>query len=695
MLGLPDATRACLFDLDGVLTDTASVHAAAWKQMFDDFLRARAQRTGEEFVPFDVKADYGPYVDGKPRLDGTRGFLASRGITLPDGDPADGPDAETVVGLATRKNELVHEKIRDLGVDVYPGSVRYLHAVRDAGLTTAVVSSSANAELVLQVAGLTDLIDHRVDGVVAKQRAPAGQARARHVPRRRGRPRRAQGARRGVRGRHRRRGVRPRGRVRLRRRGGPRSATPTQLREHGADVVSPTSPTCWRRECDEPRSRSPVHRRALGRARARARHGVPRRHRDGLRAVQRPHRPARQPRRGGAARHAGHLPQLLLRAAAAAVRRGRLRLPGVRPDDHQRHQRQDHPAAGGRRAVRPALRPAAPPPARARPAVGHADPRGPVEQPGGQDGQGAQRAAGLADPARGRRDLLRGRGRRRVRADRRAVRAGGQRAAADDPRGRPAGRGRAAPPAGRRAAPQRPRRRDAGPPHPPLGAARGRGDGPRGPRARGHEDHLRGQRGHRADHGHLPPRAGHRAAGGQVPGLRLVVAAVAAGGARPGPGRARRRALHGLGRAARRAARLPRRVLDHRGRRDRRRRRAAAGGARRGVPRAAGRRPGRAPGDRGQGPDRPRLRRPHLLGHRDLLPAGAQPPAARRGGGRPAAGASRSCRWPASGPSSWAWAAQRSRGARSAARSARATGRPGRRRSTSTPTSPTPCGATC
>ena len=175
MLGLPDATRACLFDLDGVLTDTASVHAAAWKQMFDDFLLARAQRTGEEFVPFDVKADYGPYVDGKPRLDGTRGFLASRGITLPDGDPADGPDAETVVGLATRKNELVHEKIRDLGVDVYEGSVRYLHAVRDAGLTIAVVSSSANAELVLQVAGLTDLIDHRVDGVVAKERHLPGK----------------------------------------------------------------------------------------------------------------------------------------------------------------------------------------------------------------------------------------------------------------------------------------------------------------------------------------------------------------------------------------------------------------------------------------------------------------------------------------------------------------------------------------
>ena len=175
MLGLPDTTRACLFDLDGVLTDTASVHAAAWKQMFDEYLRARAERTGEPFVPFDVKTDYGPYVDGKPRLDGTRGFLASRGITLPDGDPSDGPAAETVNGLARKKNDLVNEKIHTVGVDVYPGSVRYLHAVRDAGLATAVVSSSANAELVLQVAGLTDLIDHRVDGVVAKQRKLPGK----------------------------------------------------------------------------------------------------------------------------------------------------------------------------------------------------------------------------------------------------------------------------------------------------------------------------------------------------------------------------------------------------------------------------------------------------------------------------------------------------------------------------------------
>ena len=120
MLGLPDTTRACLFDLDGVLTDTASVHAAAWKQMFDEYLRARAQRTGEPFEPFDVKKDYGPYVDGKPRLDGTRGFLGSRGITLPDGEATDGPDAETVNGLATKKNELVNEKIRTVGVEISP-----------------------------------------------------------------------------------------------------------------------------------------------------------------------------------------------------------------------------------------------------------------------------------------------------------------------------------------------------------------------------------------------------------------------------------------------------------------------------------------------------------------------------------------------------------------------------------------------
>ena len=175
MLGLPEGTRACLFDLDGVLTDTASVHAAAWKQMFDDYLRARADREGTPFRPFDIGADYRPYVDGKPRLDGTRSFLRSRGIELPEGGPDDPPDAETIWHLSMRKNDLVQEKITTLGVTVYPGSVRYLEAVKRAGLATACVSSSANAAQVLEVAGLTGLIDLRIDGVNAKQRGLPGK----------------------------------------------------------------------------------------------------------------------------------------------------------------------------------------------------------------------------------------------------------------------------------------------------------------------------------------------------------------------------------------------------------------------------------------------------------------------------------------------------------------------------------------
>jgi beta-phosphoglucomutase family hydrolase len=175
MLGLPDGTRACLFDLDGVITDTASVHAAAWKRMFDEFLRRWSAAHGEPFRPFDATADYGPYVDGKPRLDGTRGFLRSRGIELPEGGPGDAPDADTVYALSTRKNAMVQQLIATEGVDVYPGSVRYLHAVRDAGLHTALVSSSANAAAILEVAGLADLIDVRVDGVTAKERGLPGK----------------------------------------------------------------------------------------------------------------------------------------------------------------------------------------------------------------------------------------------------------------------------------------------------------------------------------------------------------------------------------------------------------------------------------------------------------------------------------------------------------------------------------------
>jgi beta-phosphoglucomutase family hydrolase len=167
VLGLPDGIRGCLFDLDGVLTQTAKVHDAAWKQMFDVFLRGRSQQTGEPFVPFDPVADYDEYVDGKRRADGTRSFLASRGITLPEGNSDDPPEADTVNGLGNRKNVILLQRIHDDGVEAYPGSVRYVRAVRDAGLRRAVVSSSANCRDVLIAAGIEDLFEARIDGVVA------------------------------------------------------------------------------------------------------------------------------------------------------------------------------------------------------------------------------------------------------------------------------------------------------------------------------------------------------------------------------------------------------------------------------------------------------------------------------------------------------------------------------------------------
>jgi beta-phosphoglucomutase family hydrolase len=169
VLGLPTSVRACLFDLDGVLTETAKVHAAAWKEMFDQFLRARASKAGERFVPFDQKDDYDAYVDGKPRYDGVRSFLASRRIELPEGKPDDPPTAETVCGLGNRKNELVQRIIHEEGVEAYPGSRRYLEAARDAGLRRAVVSSSTNCREVLEAAGIEDLLEARIDGVVAER----------------------------------------------------------------------------------------------------------------------------------------------------------------------------------------------------------------------------------------------------------------------------------------------------------------------------------------------------------------------------------------------------------------------------------------------------------------------------------------------------------------------------------------------
>jgi len=168
-LGLPDSIQACLFDLDGVLTKTAKVHAAAWKQTFDAYLRDRAARTDEAYRPFDEVEDYDEYVDGKPRYDGVRSFLASRGIELPEGTSDDPPTAETVRGLGNRKNELVLQLIHDHGVEPYGGSVRYVRAARDAGLRRAVVSSSANTRDVLEAAGIADLFEARVDGIVAEE----------------------------------------------------------------------------------------------------------------------------------------------------------------------------------------------------------------------------------------------------------------------------------------------------------------------------------------------------------------------------------------------------------------------------------------------------------------------------------------------------------------------------------------------
>jgi beta-phosphoglucomutase family hydrolase len=170
VLGLPDDIRACLFDLDGVLTQTAKVHQAAWKRTFDEFLRQR-----DPAEPEFSAADYNRFVDGKPRKDGVRDFLASRGITLPEGADDDPADAPTVSGVATRKNELLLRELEEHGVEVYDGSMRYLRAVKDAGLSAAVVTASANGGHVIEVAGFGDLIDARIDGLVTAREGLRGK----------------------------------------------------------------------------------------------------------------------------------------------------------------------------------------------------------------------------------------------------------------------------------------------------------------------------------------------------------------------------------------------------------------------------------------------------------------------------------------------------------------------------------------
>ncbi len=167
--------RAVLFDLDGVLTDTASIHSDCWKQMFDEYLRERADRTGEPFVEFDIAGDYYRYLDGKPRYDGVRSFLASRNIELPDGDPLDPPGTNTVCALGNRKNALINEVLARDGVEPYPGSMRLLDELGAAGVRMAVVSSSKNAPTVLAAAGITERFETVVDGKVAAETGLPGK----------------------------------------------------------------------------------------------------------------------------------------------------------------------------------------------------------------------------------------------------------------------------------------------------------------------------------------------------------------------------------------------------------------------------------------------------------------------------------------------------------------------------------------
>ncbi|MGD8866894.1 MAG: beta-phosphoglucomutase family hydrolase [Gemmatimonadales bacterium] len=171
----PTAFDAVIFDLDGVVTHTASVHARAWKRVFDEFLQRRAEREGTPFRPFQIERDYPEYVDGKPRYDGVRSFLRARGVHLPEGEPSDGPEAQTVCGLGNRKNELYNLMLDEGGVDVFEDTVEQIRVWRGMGLKTAIVSSSKNCASVLQAADLADLFDVRVDGVVSARLGLTGK----------------------------------------------------------------------------------------------------------------------------------------------------------------------------------------------------------------------------------------------------------------------------------------------------------------------------------------------------------------------------------------------------------------------------------------------------------------------------------------------------------------------------------------
>jgi beta-phosphoglucomutase family hydrolase len=164
----PEGITAVIFDMDGVVTETASVHAAAWKRLFDDYLERRAKLADETFVPFDPDEDYRRYIDGKARRDGVRDFLASRGITLPEGDSSDAPDVETVSGLGNRKNDYFLNHVSRYGATAYRSTVALVEQLRSARVRTAIISASLNMSQVLEAAGVADLFEIRVDGHAAE-----------------------------------------------------------------------------------------------------------------------------------------------------------------------------------------------------------------------------------------------------------------------------------------------------------------------------------------------------------------------------------------------------------------------------------------------------------------------------------------------------------------------------------------------
>jgi alpha,alpha-trehalase len=166
---------AAILDMDGVITRTARAHAIAWKKMFDDYLRERSEREGTDFVPFDDRKDYYRYVDGKPRYDGVRSFLESRGIELPLGTPEDPPEEETVCGLGNRKNRYFLEYIEEEGVEVYRSTIDFVEKMKELGAGVAVISSSRNARQVLQAAGVIEIFPVIVDGVDIAERDIAGK----------------------------------------------------------------------------------------------------------------------------------------------------------------------------------------------------------------------------------------------------------------------------------------------------------------------------------------------------------------------------------------------------------------------------------------------------------------------------------------------------------------------------------------